>query len=177
MPIMAFKDAIDGQVEIGLGTLAHRLRRQGFRVYERVFSRAVVAKWNAEDAPEAVEKLPVHYNIGHIMAAEGDTVSPDGKYVVAMNKMSIDRFNSVGPLYPQNFQLIDTAGETMKRPGRCTHRHRRAALLADDQGRQDSTPSRSTRRARTSTPAARTPTPSRPGRSASSARTTACTCT
>jgi nitrous-oxide reductase len=56
----------------------------------------------------------VHYNIGHIMAAEGDTVSPDGKYVVAMNKMSIDRFQQVGPLYPQNFQLIDTTGEKMR---------------------------------------------------------------
>ena len=42
----------------------------------------------------------------YILAAEGDTVSPDGKYVVAMNKMSIDRFANIGPLYPQNFQLI-----------------------------------------------------------------------
>jgi nitrous-oxide reductase len=65
----------------------------------------VVAKWSLRDL-KVVEKLPVHYNIGHILAAEGDTVSPDGKYVVAMNKMSIDRFANIGPLYPQNFQLI-----------------------------------------------------------------------
>ena len=63
---------------------------------------------------EADREAPVHYNIGHIMSAEGDTVSPDGKYVVAMNKMSIDRFAPVGPLAPQNFQLIDTSGEKMR---------------------------------------------------------------
>jgi nitrous-oxide reductase len=44
------------------------------------------------------------------VAAEGDTVSPDGKYVVALNKWSIDRFLTVGPLHPQNFQLVDIAG-------------------------------------------------------------------
>jgi nitrous-oxide reductase len=112
IPIMAFKDAIDGQVEIGLGPLHTVFDDKGF-AYTSVFLESVVAKWNLKTL-QTVEKLPVHYNIGHIMAAEGDTVSPDGKYVVAMNKMSIDRFNSVGPLYPQNFQLIDTAGETMK---------------------------------------------------------------
>jgi nitrous-oxide reductase len=41
------------------------------------------------------------------MTAEGDTVSPDGDWLVAMNKWSIDRFLPPGPLLPQNFQLID----------------------------------------------------------------------
>ena len=63
---------------------------------------------------KVLDKLSVHYNIGHLVAAEGDTVSPDGKYVVAMNKMSIDRFAGVGPLYPQNFQLIDVTGDKMR---------------------------------------------------------------
>jgi nitrous-oxide reductase len=56
-----------------------------------------------------VHKTPVHYNVGHIVAAEGDTVSPDGKYLVSMNKWAVDRFANVGPLLPQNFQLIDIA--------------------------------------------------------------------
>ena len=54
---------------------------------------------------EVLEKIQVHYNVGHLAAPEGDTKSPDGKYVVALNKWAIDRFQPVGPLHPQNFQL------------------------------------------------------------------------
>jgi len=63
-----------------------------------------------------VQKLPVHYNIGHIAALEGDTANPGGEFVVALNKWSIDRFANVGPLLPQNFQLVDIAntGEQMQ---------------------------------------------------------------
>jgi len=112
VPILAFKDAIRGQVEIGLGPL-HTVFDNAGNAYTSVFIESKVAKWSLKDL-KLTEKLPVHYNIGHIMAAEGDTVSPDGKYVVAMNKMSIDRFNPVGPLYPQNFQLVDITGEKMR---------------------------------------------------------------
>jgi nitrous-oxide reductase len=112
IPILGFKESIDGQVEIGLGPLHTVFDDKGF-AYTSVFLESVVAKWDRKTL-KTVEKLPVHYNIGHIMAAEGDTVSPDGKYVVAMNKMAIDRFNDVGPLYPQNFQLIDSSGDKMR---------------------------------------------------------------
>jgi nitrous-oxide reductase len=110
--ILPFKDAIRGQVEIGLGPL-HTVYDGKGNAYTSVFIDSVVAKWSLKDL-KVLEKLPVHYNIGHILAAEGDTVSPDGKYVVAMNKMSIDRFANIGPLYPQNFQLIGIDGEKMK---------------------------------------------------------------
>ncbi len=110
--ILPFKESIRGQVEIGLGPLHTVFDDKGF-AYTSVFLESVVAKWNLKDL-KVVEKLKVHYNIGHIMAAEGDTVSPDGKYVVAMNKMSIDRFAPVGPLYPQNFQLIDVNAPSMR---------------------------------------------------------------
>jgi len=112
IPILALKDSIRGQVEIGLGPLHTVYDDKGF-AYTSVFIESVVAKWSVKDL-KVVDKLPVHYNIGHILAAEGDTVSPDGKYVVAMNKMSIDRFANIGPLYPQNFQLVGIGGEKMK---------------------------------------------------------------
>jgi nitrous-oxide reductase len=48
------------------------------------------------------------------MAMHGDTVKPRGKYVVALNKLAIDRFNPVGPLHPQNHQLIDIANDKMQ---------------------------------------------------------------
>ncbi len=112
IPILSFKESIRGQVEIGLGPL-HTVFDDKGMAYTSVFLDSAVAKWDYKNL-KLIEKLPVHYNIGHIMAAEGDTVSPDGHYVVAMNKMSIDRFTGVGPLYPQNFQLIDTDGDKMR---------------------------------------------------------------
>lgn len=111
--ILPFKETIAGQVEIGLGPL-HTVFDDHGGAYTSVFIESAVAKWDYKDFKKPVEKLKVHYNIGHILSAEGDTVSPDGKYVIAMNKMSMDRFLPVGPLYPQNFQLIDIGGEKMK---------------------------------------------------------------
>ncbi|MBI3943455.1 MAG: cupredoxin domain-containing protein, partial [Chloroflexi bacterium] len=57
---------------------------------------------------------PVQYNIGHLAAAEGDSASPAGKWLVAMDKWSVDRFTPVGPLEPQNFQLIDISNPKMQ---------------------------------------------------------------
>jgi nitrous-oxide reductase len=63
---------------------------------------------------KVLDKLSIHYNIGHLMTMEGDSVSPDGKYLVALNKLAIDRFNPVGPLHPQNHQLIDIGNDKMQ---------------------------------------------------------------
>ena len=112
IPILPFKDSIRGQVELGLGPLHTVYDASGF-AYTSLFIESVVAKWDLKTM-KVVDKLPVHYNIGHILSAEGDTVSPDGKYVVAMNKMRIDRFANIGPLYPQNFQLVGIDGQKMK---------------------------------------------------------------
>jgi len=112
VPILNFQASIRGQAEIGMGPLHTVFDNKG-NAYTSVFLESAVAKWSLKEL-KVIEKVPVHYNIGHILAAEGDTVSPDGNYVVAMNKMSMDRFANVGPLYPQNFQLIDTTGEKMR---------------------------------------------------------------
>ncbi len=112
VPILPFEESIRGQVEIGLGPLHTQYGGDG-HAYTSVFLESKVAKWNLAEL-KVVEKIPVHYNVGHIVAAEGDTVSPDGGWVIAMNKWAIDRFNNVGPLLPQNFQLIDTSGANMQ---------------------------------------------------------------
>jgi nitrous-oxide reductase len=112
LPILSFKDSIRGQVELGLGPLHTVFDDKGF-AYTSLFIESKVAKWSIKDL-KVVDKVSAHYNIGHILAAEGDTVNPAGKYVVAMNKMSMDRFTPVGPLYPQNFQLVDLTGEKMR---------------------------------------------------------------
>lgn len=112
VPILPFEESIRGQVEIGLGPLHTQFDDKG-NAYTSVFIESKVAKWSLEDL-ELIEKIPVHYNVGHIATAEGDTVSPDGKYLVSMNKWAVDRFTDVGPLLPQNFQLVDIGGEKMQ---------------------------------------------------------------
>lgn len=115
IPVIPLDQAMETQVELGLGPLHTVFDDKGY-AYTSLFLDSAVARWTlggpyADKHPEAgwtlVQKLPVQYNIGHITAAEGDTASPDGQYVVALNKWSIDRFANVGPLLPQNFQLVD----------------------------------------------------------------------
>lgn len=112
VPILDFKSSIFGQCEIGLGPLHTVFDDKGF-AYTSVFIETVVAKWSIKDL-KVVDKIDTNFNIGHLVAAEGDTVSPDGKFLIAMNKWALDRFAPVGPLLPQNFQLIDISGDKMQ---------------------------------------------------------------
>lgn len=114
IPVLNFDDLVMAQVELGLGPLHTQYDDKG-NAYTSLFLDSALAKWSlGGDDPagyKLLEKVPVQYNIGHISAAEGDTVSPDGKYIVALNKWAVDRFLPVGPLLPQNEQLIDISGD------------------------------------------------------------------
>jgi len=112
VPILPFADSIRGQVELGLGPLHTQYDDKG-NAYTSLFIESAIAKWSLKDL-KVLEKVKVHYNVGHIVAAEGDTVSPDGGYLIAMNKWALDRFSKVGPLLPQNFQLIGINSEPMQ---------------------------------------------------------------
>ncbi|MBE2234051.1 MAG: Sec-dependent nitrous-oxide reductase [Anaerolinea sp.] len=113
VPVLDFDSVMLAQVELGLGPLHTQFDGQG-NAYTSLFLDSALAKWKlGGDDPAAyalLEKTPVQYNVGHIAAAEGDTVSPDGKYLVALNKWALDRFLPVGPLLPQNLQLMDITG-------------------------------------------------------------------
>ena len=123
VPVLDFDAVMEAQVELGLGPLHTQFDDKGY-AYTSLFLDSAVARWtlggeyaklNAEQPWKLVQKTPVQYNIGHLSAAEGDTVSPDGKYLISMSKWSVDRFLPTGPLLPQNFQLLDIAqpGNTM----------------------------------------------------------------
>lgn len=112
VPILSFRDSIRGQVELGLGPLHTQFDNHG-NAYTSLFLESRIARWNVHDL-RLVDKISVHYNVGHLVTAEGDTVTPQGNYMVSMNKWAIDRFAPVGPLLPQNFQLIDISGEHMQ---------------------------------------------------------------
>jgi nitrous-oxide reductase len=113
IPIIAMKDALSRQVQVGLGPLHTQYDAEECVVYTSIYVDSMVTKWNYCTG-KILDQINIHYNIGHLVAMEGDSVSPDGKYLVSLNKLAIDRFNPVGPLHPQNHQLIDISGDKMQ---------------------------------------------------------------
>ncbi len=113
IPIIALEDTLHAQGELGLGPLHTQFDSRECIAYTSLYVDSMVAKWDYCKG-EVLDKIAIHYNVGHLMTMEGDTVSPDGKYLVALNKLAIDRFNPVGPLHPQNHQLIDISGDKMQ---------------------------------------------------------------
>lgn len=117
VPVLNFDAIMVAQLELGLGPLHTQFDDKGF-AYTSLFLDSMVAKWSlGGDDPngyQVVDKVSVQYNIGHITMAEGDTVSPDGRYLIALNKWAVDRFTPVGPLVPQNEQLVDVSGDKMQ---------------------------------------------------------------
>jgi nitrous-oxide reductase len=113
IPVIGLKDALDKQVQLGLGPLHTQYDSKPCIAYTSLYVDSQVAKWNYCEG-KVLDKISVHYNIGHLMTMEGDSSSPKGRYLVALNKLAIDRFVPVGPLHPQNHQLIDISNDKMQ---------------------------------------------------------------
>jgi len=111
IPILNYDAVKDAEVNVGLGPLHTQFDDKGF-AYTSLFVESAIAKWKL-GTWEIVDKVQVSYNIGHLCAAEGDTKSPDGKYLIALNKLSHGRHLSVGPSQPESSQLIDIGGDKM----------------------------------------------------------------
>ncbi len=113
LPILDYRKALHGQVQLGLGPLHTQFDPRDGVAYTSLFIDSAVAKWNYKEL-RVLDKESVHYNIGHLVSMQGDSQDPRGKYLIALNKLAIDRFANVGPLQPQNHQLISVEGETMR---------------------------------------------------------------
>ncbi|MDH3948507.1 MAG: Sec-dependent nitrous-oxide reductase [Gammaproteobacteria bacterium] len=113
IPIIALKDTLHKSVSVGLGPLHTQFDSKPCVAYTSIYVDSMITKWDYCEG-KILDQLPIHYNVGHLMSMEGDTIKPDGKYLVALNKLAIDRFNPVGPLHPQNHQLIDISGDKMQ---------------------------------------------------------------
>jgi nitrous-oxide reductase len=112
IPVLRYEAVKEAEVNVGLGPLHTQYDDQGY-AYTSLFVESAVAKWKL-GTWEVVDKIPVSYNIGHLCAAEGDTMHPKGKYLIALNKLSHGRHISVGPSQPESSQLIGISGEKMK---------------------------------------------------------------
>jgi nitrous-oxide reductase len=119
VPILKYQACLTAHVPLGLGPLHTVFDDKGF-AYTSLFLDSAVAKWTlgppynpADQAWKMVDKVSVHYNIGHLQAPGSNTRKPSGRYLVALNKWSVDRYPALGPLHPQNLQLIDISGPKM----------------------------------------------------------------
>jgi len=120
IPVLTYASVREAEIPVGLGPLHTQFDGKGY-AYTSLFVESAVAKWKlppydagADMNQYVVDKIPVAYNIGHLVTAEGDSMSPDGNYLVALNKLSKGRHLSVGPSIPESAQLIDITGDKMK---------------------------------------------------------------
>ena len=96
----------------GLGPLHTEFDGKG-NAYTSMFISSEVVKWKL-GTWEVLDRMPVYYSVGHIMIPGGDSKKPWGKYLVAMNKITKDRYLPTGPEMAQSAQLIDISGDKMK---------------------------------------------------------------
>lgn len=95
-----------------LGPLHSEFDGKGYG-YTSCFVSSEVVKWKI-GTWEVVDRIPTYYSLGHIMIPGGNTAKPWGKYLLAMNKITKDRYLPTGPELAQASQLIDISGEKME---------------------------------------------------------------
>lgn len=121
IPVIKFESVLEGEVPAGLGPLHTQFDGKG-NAYTSMFIESVVTKWKMPPWTDeergdlnkvVLDKIPVHFNIGHLVIGGSDTREPYGRYLVAGNKLSKGRHLSTGPSQPESSQLIDITGEKM----------------------------------------------------------------
>ena len=113
IPILKFEDVLAGQVKSGgLGPLHTEFDGRG-NAYTTFFISSEVVKWKL-GTWEVIDRQPTFYSVGHLMIPGGNSRKPHGKYLVAMNKITKDRYLPTGPEMEHSAQIYDISGEKMQ---------------------------------------------------------------
>ena len=113
IPILSYEAVNAGSVkQAGLGPLHTEFDGKG-NAYTTFFISSEVVKWKL-GTWEVIDRKPTYYSVGHLMIPGGNSRKPFGKYVVAMNKITKDRYLPTGPEVTQSAQLYDITGEKME---------------------------------------------------------------
>ncbi len=113
IPVVKYEAALHGEVQKpGLGPLHTEFDANG-NAYTSFFVSSEVVKWNVKDL-KVLDRVPTYYSIGHLMVPGGDSKKPYGKYLVAYNKITKDRYLPTGPELSQSAQLFDISGDKMQ---------------------------------------------------------------
>ena len=113
IPVLNYESIVQAEVEnAGIGTLHTEFDGNGY-AYTTAFISSEIVKWSLETF-EVVDRIDTYYSPGHLMIPGGDTRNPEGKYLVALNKITKDRYLPTGPELFHSAQLIDISGDKME---------------------------------------------------------------
>ena len=113
IPVLKYDAVLHGEVQKpGLGPLHTEFDGKG-NAYTSFFVSSEIVKWDIKTL-KVLDRVPTYYSIGHLSIPGGPTKKPWGKYVVAYNKITKDRYLPTGPELTQSAQLFDISGDKMK---------------------------------------------------------------
>jgi nitrous-oxide reductase len=113
IPVIKYEAALHGEVQKpGLGPLHTEFDASG-NAYTSFFVSSEIVKWSLKDL-KVLDRVPTYYSIGHLSVPGGPTSKPHGKYVIAYNKITKDRYLPTGPELTQSAQLYSIDGDKMK---------------------------------------------------------------
>jgi nitrous-oxide reductase len=110
IPVLNYDAILGGVVKSGgLGPLHTEFDANG-NAYTTFFISSEIVKWKV-GTWEVLDRAPCYYSVGHLMIPGGDSKKPFGKYMLAMNKITKDRYLPTGPEMNQSAQLYDISGD------------------------------------------------------------------
>lgn len=113
IPVLSYENTLAGAVkQAGLGPLHTEFDDKG-NAYTTFFISSEVVKWKM-GTWEVIDRKPTFYSVGHLMIPGGNSRKPDAKYMVALNKITKDRYLPTGPELEHSAQLYDISGEKME---------------------------------------------------------------